>query len=862
MKKNRKKKTAVKLRKNRRRNRGSEMEQGYELMEPRRVLAAIFPAYIDGTLTLGDPAGASPYLLADTFKLESIPGADKVIYLDFDGHHSVDNPWGHDIQFPAFDRDGDANNFSDAELIEIQKNFQNVSEDFLAFGVNVTTKDPGLDYLTKVNSSDTTYGIRNVCTQATDGFGGFGGIAFLNSFDDNIDTPCFSLNKGVNVGAMTQSHEVGHTLGLSHDGLNGSSYHPGGGSGETSWGPIMGAPFSANVTQWSPGDYDGANNTEDDYAIITKNANGFDFRSDDYGSTVATASELAVEGNDVFQWGNIETQTDADVFEFTTGSGTVSFDINPLQENPNLDIQATLYDSGGAVIATSNPADQLNASFNLSLDGGTYYLGVEGVGLPGSYSAYGSIGFYSIEGTIISAAGVDIGEAGHVTINHEWATIQLERTYENPVVIMGPASRNGGDVLTVRVDNVTSTSFDVQLDEWDYRDGRHVPETVSYMVFEAGEYLLMDGTKVRAGTGESGGRWKTYDLSESIFDSTPLVFSQVMTTNGEEAVTTRIRDASASSFRLRVQEQQANNPQRHVTETVGYLAITPGTGMDGDFVYEASTTGQVVTNKSHQLDFSQSFSDVPVFLAAMQSYAGGDAATVRLREALTADQATIFIEEERSHDSEMRHNAEDVGYLAVSVGDILGDDQDGDKPPEFIYGPGYNPGFAGLPGYYSTDTPELWAALAEMESWGDEIVGELGCSADLLAQSNHDHDHGHDHDHDHGHDHGHDHESDVASHLHASDHDDPCCTCAECMNSIGNELGLQNLISDNGFNMESNETVNTPILGTANRIQDLAGSVQLENNSNPHVFDIGFESEEPTAMDQELGDVDVFNVLT
>ena len=84
-------------------------------------------------------------------------------------------------------------------------------------------------------------------------------------------------------------------------------------------------------------------------------------------------------------------------------------------------------------------------------------------------------------------------------------------------------------------------------------------------------------------------------------------------------------------------------------------------------------------NQSHQIDFSQSFSDAPVFLAAMQSYAGGDAATVRLREALTADQATVFIEEERSHDSEMRHNAEDVGYLAVSSGDILGDDQDGDE---------------------------------------------------------------------------------------------------------------------------------------------------------------------------------------
>ncbi len=817
MKKNRNKKTAFKMQKNKRR-RKSELNDSYEAMEPRRVLAALFPAYINGTLTLGDSSGASPYPLADTFELESRPGADKVIYLDFDGHHSVDNAWGHDIVFSAFDRDGDASNFSDAELIEIQKNFQNVSEDFLAFNVNVTTKDPGLEYLTKVGGSDTTYGIRNVCTQATDEFGGFGGIAFLNSFDDNIDNPCFSLNKGVNVGAMTQSHEVGHTLGLRHDGLNGSSYHPGGGSGETSWGPIMGAPFSANVTQWSPGDYDGADNTEDDYAVITKNANGFDFRDDDYGSTIASASPLEMEGDVVFQWGNIERQTDVDMFEFTTGSGMVTFDINPLQENPNLDIQATLFDSDGSVVATSNPADQLNAAFNLSLDSGTYFLGIEGVGLPGGYSEYGSIGFYTIEGTVISVNGVGIGEAGHVTITDEWATVALDGTYENPVVVMGPASRNGGDVLTVRVDNVTATSFDVQLDEWDYRDGRHVPETVSYMVFEEGEYILLDGTKLRAGTGESGGRWKTYDLSESIFDSTPLVFSQVMTTNGEEAVTTRVRNPGASSFQLRVQEQQANSPQRHVNETVGYVAITPGAGAGGDFVFEAGTTGLVVTSRPHQLDFTQSFSDAPVLLTAMQSHTGGDPATVRLREALTADHATIFIEEERSHDNEMRHNAEDVGYLAISPGEILGDEQDGGDPPEFMRVPGYTPGYAGLPGYYSTDTPQLWAALAEMESWGDEVVSD-------------------------------------------ANHNDPCCTCNECMSSIGNELGLQNAVFSGGFDRVSEKSENRSTLGTSAKIDDLAGSVDQELNTNRDFLDSIFGSDNSKTSDQESWHGNIFDIL-
>ena len=849
MKKNRKKKTPSKLQKQRRRRRDIDLAQSYEAMEPRRVLAAIFPAYIDGVFTLGDPAGASPYPLASTFNLESIPGADKVIYLAFDGHHSIDNAWDHDIVFPAFDRDGDSSNFSDAELIEIQKNFQNVSEDFFAFGINVTTKDPGLEYLTKSNSADQTYGIRNVCTQATDGFGGFGGIAFLNSFDSFRDDPCFSLNKGVNVGAMTQSHEVGHTLGLRHDGLGGSTYHPGSGAGETSWGPIMGAPFSANLTQWSPGDYEGSTNTEDDYAVITKSQNGFGFKADDYGSTIESASPLTVEGSDVFMWGNIETRTDVDMFEFTTGSNDISLEIKPFQENPNLDIQATLYDSDGVEVATSNPADQLDASFNLALDAGTYYLAVEGIGLPGQYSDYGSIGFYTIEGTVISVSGTDIGEAGHVTINHDWTTVELERTYDDPVVIMGPASRNGGDVLTVRVNNVTSNSFDVRLQEWDYRDGRHVPETVSYVVMEAGEYTLMDGTKIRAGTNESGGRWKTYDLSESIFDSTPMVFSQVMTTNGEEAVTTRIRRATANSFQLRVQEQQANSPQRHVNETVGYLAVSPGGdggGSGGNFVYEVGNTGIAVTHKPYQVDFEQTFVEAPVLLSAMQSHTGGDPATVRLRNAMATDHATIFIEEERSHDYEMRHNAEDVGYFALSVGDILGEDQDGDKPPEFIYPPGYNPGFAGLPGYYSTDKPEIWAALAEMESWGDEVVGEheCGCCTDLAAASPL----GNPAAHDFG-------QADTVN------HDDPCCTCSDCMSAIGGELNLTGFVPVGGLETGTDEVAEVATLGVHDRIRDLVGALDLEFSTHHFALSGFLSSFGEDDAESELDEMDVFSTL-
>ena len=72
----------------------------------RCVLAAIFPAYVDGTFTLGNPNLTAPYGLENTFELSSNPNATKTIYLDFDGHHSVNNRWNHDIVFPAYNTSG------------------------------------------------------------------------------------------------------------------------------------------------------------------------------------------------------------------------------------------------------------------------------------------------------------------------------------------------------------------------------------------------------------------------------------------------------------------------------------------------------------------------------------------------------------------------------------------------------------------------------------------------------------------------------------------------------------------------------------------------------------------------------------
>ena len=115
--------------------------------------------------------------LDEFLNLESNPGASKTIYLDFDGHHSVNNSWGHDIVFPAWDRSRNPLEFSDSEKRVIIGHWLEVVEDFAIFGnVNVTTKDPGLDALIRSNSSDENFGIRVIMSQITEGFGhGTGG---------------------------------------------------------------------------------------------------------------------------------------------------------------------------------------------------------------------------------------------------------------------------------------------------------------------------------------------------------------------------------------------------------------------------------------------------------------------------------------------------------------------------------------------------------------------------------------------------------------------------------------------------------------------------------------------------------------
>jgi len=390
----------------------------------------------------------------DATKLHSKPGAKKIIFLDVDGFDPTSVAWGNSTNNKFMTKWG-----TSAE--NIYQMWTIVAEDYAPFDVDVTTEEPLPDAMLRSSVDDQEYGFRVVITDnpITGICGACGGIAYIGSVNDiivppatiNIHQPALvfpaMLGNDPQSVAYAVSHEAGHALKLTHDGLNGAIYYP----ANNTWGPIMGAPYGAPVVQWSKGEYAGANNFEDDILIISQN---FPVRTDNVPDDLASApafetaslhltSAIIKSVNDI-----IESETDKDVYSFTTSGGDVNFTVVPVAmdvsgdpslayglQSGNLNPKVAIIDENNVVVAVGyNWYDYYLRNkevINTTLSAGKYYLVIEGSEYSQYekriYTKYGSVGQYTITGSYTptvkadpptAAASVDITSGtGPLTVN-------------------------------------------------------------------------------------------------------------------------------------------------------------------------------------------------------------------------------------------------------------------------------------------------------------------------------------------------------------------------------------------------------------------------------------------------------------
>jgi len=253
-------------------------------------------------------------------------------------------------------------------------------------------------------------------------------------------------------------------------------------------------------------------------------------------------------------------------------------------------------------------------------------------------------------------------EVGEVSINQNWVKVLFANSFSQPIVVAGPPTSNDTEPVLVRIRNINKEGFEVRLQEWNYQDGSHAPESFSYIVMEKGKYTLDNGAKVEAGSFTGSTQSAKVTLQQT-YGSTPIILSQIITENEADAVTGRISNVIPSSFSYKLQEQESTITS-HATETIGYIAWEPGKGEIGTMIYEAGTTTDSVTQSWMDITFQTAFPNMPLFIAGMQTTDGGDTAAVRSQN-MSQTATQIKIEEEQSKDAEISHTTEIVGYLAI-----------------------------------------------------------------------------------------------------------------------------------------------------------------------------------------------------
>ncbi|MHC1591378.1 MAG: LamG domain-containing protein, partial [Candidatus Helarchaeales archaeon] len=277
-------------------------------------------------------------------------------------------------------------------------------------------------------------------------------------------------------------------------------------------------------------------------------------------------------------------------------------------------------------------------------------------------------------------------EVGHLNISNTIdqgvvETINFKNVYENPVVVAYIYTRNNGESLDVRIDNVTSTSCQIFMEEppdgaVTYTTG-HPTETVAYMVVEAGEWKLDDGTEIKAGTistnkyykKSTSDTWETISFSSAFSTSNPVILHSLNTYNNGEWTTTAVKNVGTSSFDITQELAEASGTI--TTETIGWIAIESGkTGIINDIKYETGSTtdgdSDGVDNNGHVITFTQSFDSAPLIVVKQDTHNGGDGGWARGYGTHSSTQHSTCTEEDQATDSERSHTDERFGFLAFS----------------------------------------------------------------------------------------------------------------------------------------------------------------------------------------------------
>ena len=291
-------------------------------------------------------------------------------------------------------------------------------------------------------------------------------------------------------------------------------------------------------------------------------------------------------------------------------------------------------------------------------------------------------------------------EADKITVNNTAGDtithITFRQTFDMIPLVFTLMDDRGGDPSALRVNNVSTTGFDIYTVEPDGDDGPHTNmNSIPYIAIEAGTHTFPDGSKVVAGTVQThkfqsrllaGSSWEHVSLSG--FSTTPIVLGEVQTRTNERTddtvpdavsqpwLTTAISNVASNGFDMALERSETTSGTLNSNETIAYLVME--SGLHGGNHYFGSNSGDKIEyetirsadaiqgwdNGDYTVNFSKTY-DNPMVVATKNTRDGIDGGWLR-RSDIANDHITLKVDEDRATDSERSHTTERAGMLLFS----------------------------------------------------------------------------------------------------------------------------------------------------------------------------------------------------
>lgn len=221
-----------------------------------------------------------------------------------------------------------------------------------------------------------------------------------------------------------------------------------------------------------------------------------------------------------------------------------------------------------------------NTGFEFQLDEYDYQDGV---------TAAENISWVAVSSGVHTLQNGLVVEAGYTTaINTNVTSVGFSNTFTNAVVFSQLSSENGAEAAVTRNDNVTTTGFDVSLDEEEAGDGNHASEDIGWFAIEQGGSV---SSGLLAGiTGDSVTEANTAVNFGGSFSATPAFLADMQTLDGGDPANIAGNSLTTSGSNVFVDEEQSGDTEiTHTTENVGYLAVENGTYGANTFIGGSDT---------------------------------------------------------------------------------------------------------------------------------------------------------------------------------------------------------------------------------------------------------------------------------